>query len=256
VRRLELAIRGPRNRLSERPTARPLPIEPELGAQPVEPVHDVLLALAELEGSDNGRKSELTLAHEGLRVDGEPRLTVGGEDVVRVEILVQKHLLTLRRSQLVKGRDRCIDQRLLERPSRGLPLVTDIARPPGSFVRQTLKRPACRPPESRQKPDQDVKRSLSADFAEMGSRATALEEQSMTLVVPSKQAHCSVAGPEVERVCLMLALVVRPLNLQDGVPSRKDMRGESAGQGLFEIEVPLLRALCDEPRQAFVPGAV
>jgi hypothetical protein len=90
----------------------------------------------------------------------------------------------------------------------------------------------------------------------MGSRTAALEEQSMTLVVPSNQAHCSLARPEVECVRLVLALVVRPLNLQDGVAGRNDMRDELAGQRLFELELPPLRALRNETGQAFVPGAV
>ena len=62
--------------------------------------------MAELEGADDRRDCELALARERLRVDHEPLLPFGREDVVAVQVLVHEHLLALRRRQLAKRLER------------------------------------------------------------------------------------------------------------------------------------------------------
>ena len=51
----------------------------------------------------------------------------------------------------------------------------------------------------------------------------------MALVVASPQTHRSVALPVLERVRLVLALAMRPLNLEDDIPGGDDVRDETAG---------------------------
>jgi len=51
----------------------------------------------------------------------------------------------------------------------------------------------------------------------------------MALVVASQQAHRSVALPVLERVRLVLALAMRPLNLEDDVTGWDNVRDEAAG---------------------------
>jgi len=72
----------------------------------------------------------------------------------------------------------------------------------------------------------------------------------MALVVAGQQTHRSVALPVLERIRLVLALAMRPLNLED------DVRDEAPGVRSLEREVPLLRALLDQLREAFLPGLV
>ena len=77
----------------------------------------------------------------------------------------------------------------------------------------------------------------------------------MALVVAGQQTHRSVALPVLERIRLVLALAMRPLNLEDDVPGWDDVRDE-AGVRSLERDVPLLRALLDQLREAFLPGLV
>jgi hypothetical protein len=51
----------------------------------------------------------------------------------------------------------------------------------------------------------------------------------MALVVTSQQTHRSVALPALERVRLVLALAMWPLNLEDDVSGGNDVRDEAAG---------------------------
>src|SRR3954470_21370479 len=91
-----VAVEGPRHRLPNGPPARALPVEAELGRQPVEPVENVRLRGTELERAHDRRDRELALTDERLRIDHEPRLALCRKDVVAVEVLVQQHLLALR----------------------------------------------------------------------------------------------------------------------------------------------------------------
>jgi hypothetical protein len=60
----------------------------------------------------------------------------------------------------------------------------------------------------------------------------------MALVVSSQQTDRPVALPVLERVRLVLALAMRPLNLEYDVPGRDDVRDEAAGVRRFERQVP------------------
>ena len=76
----------------------------------------------------------------------------------------------------------------------------------------------------------------------------------MTVVVAGQQAHRSVALPVLERVRLVLALAMRPLDLQDGISGGHDVRGEPTRERRAELEVPLRRALVDQLWEARLPG--
>jgi hypothetical protein len=78
----------------------------------------------------------------------------------------------------------------------------------------------------------------------------------VAFVVACKQADGTISLPVLERVRLLLALAMRPLDLEDRVAGRDDLRGEAAGKRLFELEIPLLGTLIDEPREALLPGVV
>jgi hypothetical protein len=78
----------------------------------------------------------------------------------------------------------------------------------------------------------------------------------MTLVVSSKQVNSSFARPALQRVRLMLAFVMRPLDLENSVARRDDVGDESAFVRLLEVEIPLFGALLDEPRKALLPASV
>jgi hypothetical protein len=49
---------------------------------------------------------------------------------------------------------------------------------------------------------------------------------------------------------------MRPLDLEDDVTGRHDVRYESACERLLEREIPLRRAFCDELRKPLLPGGV
>jgi len=78
----------------------------------------------------------------------------------------------------------------------------------------------------------------------------------MSFLVASEETNHPVAVPELERSRLVLALSMRPLDLQDGFAGRHDVGDVSAGEGLPELEAPLLGALLDELRQALCPVSV
>lgn len=70
----------------------------------------------------------------------------------------------------------------------------------------------------------------------------------MSPLVMGDEANCPVAIPELERSRLVLALPMRPLDLQNHIAGRDDVGDVSAGEGIFELEAPLLGALLDELR--------
>ena len=78
----------------------------------------------------------------------------------------------------------------------------------------------------------------------------------MALIVAGQQPHRSVALPVLERIRLVLALAMRPLNLEDDVPGWDDVRDEAPGVRSLEREAPLLRALLDQLGEPFLPGLV
>src|SRR5689334_5402668 len=89
-------LASPGHRLAQGPEARPLPIEPQVRRQPIQPPNDFGAAVAELIAANDRREREFTLADERLRIDHEPWLAQGAQHVIRVQILMQQHLSPLR----------------------------------------------------------------------------------------------------------------------------------------------------------------
>jgi hypothetical protein len=87
------------------------------------------------------------------------------------------------------------------------------------------------------------------------SGPAALEQQGVSPIVAGDETHRAVAVPHLEGVGFVVALPVRPLNLQDDVAGGNDMRRIPTDERLLEPQVPLLRALLDEPRKLFFPGS-
>jgi hypothetical protein len=90
----------------------------------------------------------------------------------------------------------------------------------------------------------------------MSSGPTALQEEGVSFLVVSQKTDGPLSVPELERRGLVLALAVRPLDLQDYVARRDDVGDVSADEGLFEVETPLFGARLDELRQAIEPALV
>src|ERR687887_86537 len=120
-----VAADRPRDRLRDRPGAGPLAVEAELGSQALEAAQDGAPRMPQLERADDRRHAELALTGERLRVDGKPRLA-----------LCCQHLLALRRRQLTQRLERGVEQPPLELPSRPLPVLLEVPRPPGRLVGQ------------------------------------------------------------------------------------------------------------------------
>ena len=76
----------------------------------------------------------------------------------------------------------------------------------------------------------------------------------MPLIIAGQQPDGAPALPELERVRLLIALAVRPLDLQDDVAGRDDVRDEATLERLLELEVPLRSALLDDPRESLLPS--
>jgi hypothetical protein len=67
----------------------------------------------------------------------------------------------------------------------------------------------------------------------------------MPLIVARQQPHSSAAVPELERIRLVLALMMRTLDLEDYIAGRDDLRGIRAGKRLFKPKIALRHALVD-----------
>jgi len=78
----------------------------------------------------------------------------------------------------------------------------------------------------------------------------------MAFVVPGQQPHGAVPVPELERIGLVLALAMRPLDLQNDVARRNDVRHEPALVRVLEFKPPLRSALLDESWEALLPACV
>src|SRR5206468_1596693 len=98
------------DRLPERPAAHPLAVEPELPAEAVEAPQQGALPTPELGSADDRREPELALPGKRLRIDREPGLPLGAEDVPGVQVLVHEHELALRRRELTQRVDRGVQQ--------------------------------------------------------------------------------------------------------------------------------------------------
>jgi hypothetical protein len=65
----------------------------------------------------------------------------------------------------------------------------------------------------------------------------------------------TVAGPQPERIRLVLALAVGELDLQDDVARRDRKRGVGILEGLLELEPPFLATVCYKVGKALEPLA-
>jgi hypothetical protein len=83
----------------------------------------------------------------------------------------------------------------------------------------------------------------------------ALEEEGASPIVPSDETDRSVAVPQLERIGFVVALAVRPLDLQDDVAGGNDVRRVAALERILEPQVPLSRGLVDAARELFFPGS-
>ena len=251
---MALVPHPPRDRLPERPASRSLAVEPELGGQAVEAAEDGSPRVPELAAADERRDPELALPRERLRVDREPRLTLRGEDVPGVQVLVQEDRLALRGRERPERVERRVEEPPLERPAHLLPLLAEGARPPRRLLGKRAERRARRLPEPRQEPDHDVERRVRLERGERRPRPRPLEEQRVPLRIVREQPDRPVAVPELERLRLVLALAVRELDLQDHVPGGQDERREGVLEGRSDLDSPLLATVRYESREAAEPG--
>jgi len=253
-------VERPRERLSAAPSGRAVAVEPELRRQPVQAMEHVLRRGPELGAADQRRDAELALADERLRVDHEPRLAFGPQDVPGVEVLVDEHLLTLRGRERPQGLDGGIDELALERPARALPVAREVGRPLLRLVGQRTERRAGRDEEPRQERDRDIEGSLGTDLGERRTRLTSFEQQRASLAVVREQPDRAVPVPRAEGVGLVLALAVWELDLEDGGLSIRRPHAERERRVRVHVrlprhEPPSLDARLDERRQAREPCA-
>jgi hypothetical protein len=78
----------------------------------------------------------------------------------------------------------------------------------------------------------------------------------MSRRIVCEESHGSVPVPYLERRRLVLALAMRPLELENRVPGGDDEGDVSVGKRFLRLEAPLRRTLLDERREARVPGSV
>ena len=188
---------------------------PSSAAEPVEAVQDVALRVAELERADDRRDRELALAGERLRVDHEPRLALRGEHVLAVQVLVQEHLLALRRRELAD-----VVQRGAASAPRRLP--ASLERPPPSA------RPRPRAGEAvaaASRAAAAVRRGRRARRPSQPERNVPGSQRSSSSACRSSSRASSRTAPSpshaLERVRLVLGLAVGKGELQHRRPSRR-----------------------------------
>jgi len=251
---VELAVEAPGDRLPDRPAASPFSIQAERARKVVEASHDLLVAVAELGRADDRRETELPLADERLRVDYEPRLALGGQDVVGVEVLVHEDLLALGVGQLLERAHRFLEDRRFERSPVPLPRLGQVADPPFGLLAERAEGTTGRLPEPWQEACQDLERAVGGLDPQVRPWPAALKKEGVAFVVSREESHRSVAVPQLERIGLVLALPVRPLDLQNDVARGNDVRRIAPGERLLEPEIPLRCALLDEPRKLLFPS--
>jgi hypothetical protein len=91
---------------------------------------------------------------------------------------------------------------------------------------------------------------------EVGAGPAAFQEQRVPPGVVREETNGAVPAPQLERRRFMLALVVRPLDLEHDVAGGEDMRNVRIGKWLLEVELPLRSAFLDERRELVPPGSV
>lgn len=98
------AFEGPGDGLYKSPGSSPVVVESKLLRQTIKAMVYVVETGPELAATHERRNSELTLPGEWLRIDGEPWLSFGTEDVTGMEILMYQDLFALGKR---KGLQRC-----------------------------------------------------------------------------------------------------------------------------------------------------
>src|SRR5918992_107779 len=175
VERKRLAvIPAPGERLAECPPARSFAVEAELACESIEPPEDLAASASELRAADDRCEPELALAHERLRVDRQPGLPLGAEDVVGMEVLVQEDLLALRRRQLPQGTDGRVQEPLLERPARTRPPFREVVGPPSRLLGERAERLGRPHPEPWQQADQHIEGRVCPELAKRRAGTAAL----------------------------------------------------------------------------------
>ena len=237
--------------MRDAPATRALTVEAEVGER-VEPARDVVGV------AEEPARLELALPDERLRVDDEPRLALGGEDVPAVEVLVdQESRAAVDRAVDV---ERSVEELALEQLSGRLVTTRQLVRPAIGFVGEERERVPIRDLDLETRHELADDRGLVAtDMPELRSRPAALEEERAPLVVASEEPYGAVAAPGRECVRLVLGLVVRRrVELEDDVACREHERVRRV-DGFFELERPLLDELGDElgersePRRLVAP---
>src|SRR5918999_4602370 len=115
---------APRDGVRDPPPAHALAVEAELGREDVEAPLDAAETVAEQRD-----RHDLALGDDRLRVDREPRLPLGGEDVAAVEVLAADDELSLCRRQVAQRRDGGVEEPALERPAGLLPATRQLFAP-------------------------------------------------------------------------------------------------------------------------------
>jgi hypothetical protein len=80
------------------------------------------------------------------------------------------------------------------------------------------------------------------------SGPAALKQEGVSFLVVSQEANGSDSVPMLQCGGLVLALPMWPLDLQNDIAGRDDVGNVGGGEGLLELEAPLLGALLDELR--------
>ena len=103
---------------------------------------------------------------------------------------------------------------------------------------------------------EDARRDLSGlvvgKLPELGTRPETLDEQGAELVVPVEQPGGADAVPAVKRMRVVLGLLVREVDLQDGVARRDDKRVTGLDR-VLEVQRPAVGELFDDPGQPVEP---
>ena len=126
------------------------------------------------------RGVELTLAHERLRVDGEPGLALGAQDVAAVEVLVKDHCRTLVAAQIDAGRYGFVEDLAFEGTAERFPVAWQLECPAcgsGSKRRESVAG-AWRPPQNGQHRRGDACRLVVVlDVPQARARLTAFDQK-------------------------------------------------------------------------------
>src|SRR5262245_28879414 len=251
--------------MDDRPAPHALAVEPELGRELVEPAaqtplgmrleRELVAPVAQERGGVEGPFGE-----QRLRVDRQPRLALGTQDVAAVEVLVGDDELGLRGCELPDPGDRLVHEPPLERAALGLPSCGQLHGPALGLTRQravaaVAGRTLPEPPEHRGA--DPVRLLLVGHRPQLVAGYAALDEQAAAFRIVLEQPDGGVAVPERQCVRLVLALWLGEVELEHGLRpvaahGRHHERDERVVR-LAELELPEVGELAHETRQALEP---